>query len=639
LDVNRPSEVRKLLNALIFEAITHLEKVALPVSRYILHLLEEKKSETTRWPTVMKYEDFKTTHVIPGLQNFMKRILRSTETEDLIIAEQISDIALKRLEKLGEIMVVQPSESTADAWVLSDKEWLTKQVLGNIVLKCHIHGNRSGNSGLLSTEMIDEYSGHASRKFNGDKNMLPIFLSTIGACVPLDLMNAGAASDVWFPMFVSVRRNPTEDCKLMGITSEGTNDAWNRVIIRKFVLSDNVRQMIPRGYLPTLFSKVAGMEKDGLVESAKIKIFEDGFCIQRNVMTENQTNIEVQIVITAAVEEGEITVAVSTIVHSEHPEATPTYAYKRFCAIRDLLIAPALSEDSLAESNDNWLHNLHLIEILVDPKTQNTRENRFGGTLTDCVDRHGLIALFYGRDGKGSPFDEDKAVVSTTRIPRHDVFISYRDASEKELAQRFHDRLTSDGWNVWFDKKCIGPTVNWRTAFMTGVMRSAMIVTILSKGAINHTCNSATPTETEIRNMKKRSYPELRADSPCDNVLLEHRLAGEFALRNWCKIYPVMVGKKQASGVYTDYFRDGSHPRSTEMTSTVVEAVEKELNHFFAFHRLEVLEPNKTVEKILQEITDCNGKKIEGDYDVAFEAAIKEINEVLKAAGRTPTPP
>ena len=174
---------------------------------------------------------------------------------------------------------------------------------------------------------------------------------------------------------------------------------------------------------------------------------------------------------------------------------------------------------------------------------------------------------------------------------------------------------------------------------MTGVMRSAMIVTILSKGAINHTCNSATPTETEIRNMKKRSYPELRADSPCDNVLLEHRLAGEFALRDWCKIYPVMVGLKQASGEYSDYFRDGSHPRSEEMKTTVVEAVEKELEAFLALHRLEMLQPNKTVEKILQDITDCNGKKIEGDLDVAFESAIKEINETLIADGRTPTPP
>jgi hypothetical protein len=280
-----------------------------------------------------------------------------------------------------------------------------------------------------------------------------------------------------------------------------------------------------------------------------------------------------------------------------------------------------------------------LIEILVDPKTQNTRENRFGATLTDCVDRHGLIALYYGLDGKGRPFDEDKIVSSSTRTFRHDVFISYRDASELQLAQRFHDKLTSDGWKVWFDKKCIGKTVNWRMAFMTGVMTSAMILTILSKGSINHTCASTTPTDDEIWDMKKRSYPELRADSPCDNVLLEHRLAGEFALRDWCKIYPVMVGKKQASGVYTDYFRDGSHPTSTEMSTTVVEAVENELNDFFNLHSLNVLQPNKTVEKVLREILDCQGMKIVGDYDVAFEAAIKEINETLISAGRTPTPP
>ena len=164
---------------------------------------------------------------------------------------------------------------------------------------------------------------------------------------------------------------------------------------------------------------------------------------------------------------------------------------------------------------------------------------------------------------------------------------------------------------------------------MTGIMNSKLVVIILSKGAINHTCENANPTEEEIWATKKRSFPELRTDSPCDNVLLEHRLAGDFAIRGWCKIYPVMVGKKQTSGEYSDYFLDGSHPRSQEMKTTVVEAVERRLEEFFALHSLEVLQPNMTVERILEYITDCNGKKIEGDMDVAFESAIEGINKSL----------
>ena len=174
---------------------------------------------------------------------------------------------------------------------------------------------------------------------------------------------------------------------------------------------------------------------------------------------------------------------------------------------------------------------------------------------------------------------------------------------------------------------------------MKGVMKSSMIVTLLSKGAINHTCESANPTKDEVWDMKKRCFPELKEDSPCDDVLLEHRLAGELALRGWCQIYPVMVGKKLASGEYSDYFLDGSHPRSEAMKTTVVEAVESELEEFFALQSLEVLQPNMTVESILEYITDCNGIKIEGDLEVAFEAAIKQINDTLIAAGRTPSPP
>jgi hypothetical protein len=229
--------------------------------------------------------------------------------------------------------------------------------------------------------------------------------------------------------------------------------------------------------------------------------------------------------------------------------------------------------------------------------------------------------------------------------------VSYRDSSDLELARRFYDRLTSDGWKVWFDKVCIGATVNWRKAFMTGVMKSEMIVTILSKGAINHTCESANPTGVEIADMKKRSFPELKEDSPCDNVLLEHRLAVEFAIREWFKIYPIFVGKKHTSGNYSDYFRDGSHPSTEAMKTTVVKAVETQLQKFFALHSLEVKQPNMTVEMILQDVTDCNGKKFGegylddkgdlvggGDLDVAFESAIEEINKALIQAGRTPTP-
>ena len=174
---------------------------------------------------------------------------------------------------------------------------------------------------------------------------------------------------------------------------------------------------------------------------------------------------------------------------------------------------------------------------------------------------------------------------------------------------------------------------------MNGVMKSALIVAILSKGAINHTCESVNPTDDEIWDMKRRSYPELRVDSPCDNVLLEHRLAGEFAVRGWCQIYPVMVGKKLASGEYSDYFLDGSHPRSETMKTTVVEAVEMRLEEFFALQSLQVLQPRKTVKNILKYITDCNGKKIEGNLDIAFESAIRQINEILTRVGRTPSPP
>ena len=197
--------------------------------------------------------------------------------------------------------------------------------------------------------------------------------------------------------------------------------------------------------------------------------------------------------------------------------------------------------------------------------------------------------------------------------------------------------MSNDGWIVWFDKKAIRLCDNWREEFMTGVLKSAMIVCLLSKGAINHSCDIATATEKDLENAKKRSYPMLTADSPCDNVLLEQRLAVESYRRGWGKICPILIGQQLPSGDYGDYFLDGSHPNTEQMDTTVVAAVETELHGFMSLHSLEVLQPDRTISQILRDITDCNGKKIEGNLDVAFKVMIDAINEKLIEIGRTPS--
>jgi serine/threonine protein kinase len=225
-------------------------------------------------------------------------------------------------------------------------------------------------------------------------------------------------------------------------------------------------------------------------------------------------------------------------------------------------------------------------------------------------------------------------------VAEFDVFVSYRDDSDRELARLIYETLTVDGWKVWLDKNCIGPTVNWRTAFMTGVMASAIIVCILSKGAINHSI-SANPTQEEQDDVKKRSFPSLTAESECDNVLLEQRLAGEFAQKDWCRIYPLFVGNKDTStGEYSDFFLDGSYPNSEQMKTmkaTVVMNVEMELQDFFNAKNLKISQPNLSVARILRNITDCNGKKIVGNFEAAFREAIDEIEKTLQdKLGRQP---
>ena len=94
------------------------------------------------------------------------------------------------------------------------------------------------------------------------------------------------------------------------------------------------------------------------------------------------------------------------------------------------------------------------------------------------------------------------------------------------------------------------------------------------------------------------------------------------------------TSKNLSSGEHGDYFSDGSHPKAEEM-DIVVEKVEDQLELFLGRYGLDVLEKNKTVASILQDVTDCDGSKIEGDGDNAFRRAIDEIDGTLRTMVRS----
>ena len=107
----------------------------------------------------------------------------------------------------------------------------------------------------------------------------------------------------------------------------------------------------------------------------------------------------------------------------------------------------------------------------------------------------------------------------------HDVFISYRVASDMHNAVKLYELLTAAGFKVWLDKESLAPGESWMQGFCDGLLRSMIFMPIFSRKAFSQT------------------FPKLTASSACDNLLLEYRLALEFKERRLIeKIYPIMFG-------------------------------------------------------------------------------------------------
>jgi len=182
-----------------------------------------------------------------------------------------------------------------------------------------------------------------------------------------------------------------------------------------------------------------------------------------------------------------------------------------------------------------------------------------------------------------------------------DVFISYRVASDRALAENLFTVLTAAGTRVWLDAKCLQPGESWEDGFCSGLAQSSIFIPILSRGAI-------------------KNFSQLSSTSPCDNVLLEHLLAIEFQRRALLQfIYPLFVGDLEAGKTYRNYFSSGCHP---QVDSTVrVPSVEKKFSEHLdrlALGCSILTDAEMPVAVILEGITKNQGSFLEGPADEAL---------------------
>ena len=201
--------------------------------------------------------------------------------------------------------------------------------------------------------------------------------------------------------------------------------------------------------------------------------------------------------------------------------------------------------------------------------------------------------------------------------PKYDIFLSYRVASDTQHVEKLYNLLTAQGFKVYWDKLCLEPGVDWEQGFCEGLVSSRAFVPLLSRDAINH------PDKAW------QNFSMLTADSNCDNVFLEHRLAVELqGLGLTEKIFPVFVGNLDTVTLeYSHYFGSGCHPTLSEVR---VKSVEEKLRHHMESQALGTpVVPDRTVKSVVDAITACQGAFIEGPAEVTFAMAAASIAKML----------
>jgi hypothetical protein len=182
--------------------------------------------------------------------------------------------------------------------------------------------------------------------------------------------------------------------------------------------------------------------------------------------------------------------------------------------------------------------------------------------------------------------------------PDWDVFISYRVDSDADVAVRLHTLLTARGLTVFLDSKCLKDGVPWEGGFVDALCKSCSFVPVLSRGAL------------------KARFESLSDAAPCDNVLLEYRLAIELAQRNLLsRIFPLFLGDVLPGATHqrSHYFSSSCQPHTPDVVVSSVEG--KAARHLDALGLGLPFVLNMSAKDVFSGITSYQGGFVQGPGD------------------------
>jgi hypothetical protein len=208
--------------------------------------------------------------------------------------------------------------------------------------------------------------------------------------------------------------------------------------------------------------------------------------------------------------------------------------------------------------------------------------------------------------------------------PEYDVFLSYRVDSDLMHAEMVYRELTEKkGLKVWWDKRSLPPGKNWEEGFCNGLVNAATFVCLLSREAIN------SPT------VARRNLANLTTRSPCDNVVLEWRLATELQELGYIGgILPLLIGDcDPTTSQYSHYFRSGCHPALAN--DVAVDSIECKLReHLERVGMGCPLSNNVSIKCLLNTISASHGFFIEGDLAQQIKDSGDAIVDMVAQARR-----
>ncbi len=203
------------------------------------------------------------------------------------------------------------------------------------------------------------------------------------------------------------------------------------------------------------------------------------------------------------------------------------------------------------------------------------------------------------------------------------VFISYRVDSDSAIALKLYSALMAGGLTVFLDSKCLKDGMPWESGFVDALCKSSCFVPILSRGAL------------------KARFEGLVEASPCDNVLLEYRLALELAQRNLlARIFPLFLGDLLPGNPQqrSNYFSSGCQSNAANAVVSAVES--KAVKHLESLGLGLPYVLNASVKDVFAGVTSYQGSFVEGygDDDSLLAPHVAAIYNMLISIGDAVSP-